>query len=587
MHVFLPVSRFLVEYDVAEGTPHSALESLTLRAISNGVATIAELENEFCVHRRLIVEALATLTREGWLALRSGGKSTFLLTSSGRRAMEGAVRLQSREVDRKEESIWMERLTGGLISGRDVRFLTSSQIEERGLVGEFLSANVTKNELSEGEVEPYLRKGKREWVHWIRDIEIKSKGKHWLGLAVLDDGARIENIPDAWKYRLVEPVLDQLFQRNLIPALPSMDVEQVAGVIKTIPSDEDVADTAIKLNIAREDFLITDNAHATYLRRVFRDAKSSILISSAFLSSEAVTAFRSDLIAALQRGVNIDLLWGYSVNESNDKGTVKWLRSLKSGTADSGITGRLHLNENPTDSHSKFLCWDSEDGYESCLGSFNWLSSTSRSTTPGSNVSIRTSDTELVTRICRIGASLWSAAQDERKSIPVSRWKRIAASLLELKSKNASDLISTNAVIKVVQDRDHAGEMTRMLNRSDDRVFILSHQLGEIAATRLEALRREGAGPTVCVRYGKSVSKHASDRAQEVISRIGGSLEQFTELHSKLIIADQEICLSSYNFLSADPFQKSRDAQELGLSIVCEHADWLAAQIFCISSAVG
>src|SRR4051794_4206098 len=77
--LLIPLSRFFVNYEVACGRPYSKLEALILRGVEQGVGSLDELHQTFCIHRRLLIEALVTLTQAGWLAVGSTPGKSFVL----------------------------------------------------------------------------------------------------------------------------------------------------------------------------------------------------------------------------------------------------------------------------------------------------------------------------------------------------------------------------------------------------------------------------------------------------------------------------------------------------------------------------
>ena len=51
-------------------------------------------------------------------------------------------------------------------------------------------------------------------------------------------------------------------------------------------------------------------------------------------------------------------------------------------------------------------------------------------------------------------------------------------------------------------------------------------------------------------------------------------------MHAKVLVSDASACISSYNFLSADPFGTARKARELGVVLDGgEAVTWLAERL--------
>jgi len=53
-------------------------------------------------------------------------------------------------------------------------------------------------------------------------------------------------------------------------------------------------------------------------------------------------------------------------------------------------------------------------------------------------------------------------------------------------------------------------------------------------------------------------------------ARVGGAVAHVPGMHAKVVVSDSSVCISSYNFLSADPFGTAKRARELGVVIESE-----------------
>ena len=557
MKVYVPVSRFFVDYQVAVGRPHSKLEYYLLNSIANNVSTLAELEDAFSIHSRILVEALATLTTEGWIAIDASLTSRFLITASGKRALEGKQDLVSRYTEPKWASVVLERLTGRLISGRELRYIPDFRLTDlQRREGVFLKSEVKTNRLYEGEVEPHLELRDGQWLHWIRFIR-ESHKENWLELVVSDNGDKVINVPDAWRSSLPDVVLSKLELLGKI--------KKTAGQVAL--SAESPPALGLPVNLNREDFLLNNDAHEELLTSVLKTANSRICIVSAFLSETKMNRIRPELMNCLMRGVNVELLWGYQHDAINLAG---WLKKLSESTKASGLNGKLTINFQPTESHGKIMIWDEKpNDFVACLGSFNWLSSEG-SAAPCSNISVKVKNRRFAARVCRIVDSLRNKNHRKFTERQSSRWKQIALSLEE--SHRLAKEEESNCQIRIVTDREHEAVFNSLVTSCDREMQVLSHQLGAIASSRLKVFRvlNDKKLDKFLIRYGalsNTSDLEFANEMEELVEKYGGSIQKQNEVHAKVVANENQICISSYNFLSADPFSNAVGMKEIGVLI--------------------
>ena len=130
--------------------------------------------------------------------------------------------------------------------------------------------------------------------------------------------------------------------------------------------------------------------------------------------------------------------------------------------------------------------------------------------------------------------------------------------------------LDTAITIKLVRDQEHEALMRDMLLTANHRVAVTSHKLGPKAPIRLESLRAasEESSPSVKVRiFVGEVLPEDSELVLAVEAcarRAGGTFSILSGLHAKVVLADDAVLVSSYNFLSADPFGTATDAREVG-----------------------
>lgn len=585
MLLALPVSRFRVDYQIASGRPYSAFERMVLQAVHEGAGSINELQGIFSVHPRLILEALVTLVQAGWLALGGASRQDFMLTVSGRQAITSGIEPRSRNVEPKSTMIVLERLTGALISGRDVRLLSTQDLDAISDGIYRLPEKVHESRLNEGQVDAFLPRDKTEWLFRITSIEMKSRQAHWLPIAVdLATGQLDIHLPDDWKFRVGSAILEaarqapaevrQRVNHQQLPLLERQEDSLGRSEGRTNFSSWPFASGSVSL-------LLSDLDHVDYLRMALAKADTSLLIASSFLRTEVLDAMASDFMLALARGVNIDVLWGYGAGEQPDgtSGITVFQRwAYHAQTLDH--PGKLRFNREASGTHAKLVVWDRNDEFETCVGSFNWLSSLAMTEDPGIeqdstplNASICIRKCGIIPQIMRCAASLWGGRRPVKLDSVADRWRNLAARVEEkhVDASGAQEAIGAPVgTLRMVTDVDHESVLRETLAYAKERILVASHRIGPVAQVRLIAGSNRGRLDDFMFRivFGRAdVDDQTLERLDALVESSGGTMTCNPGMHAKVIVNDDVAYIGSYNFLAADSFGTASRARELSIRI--------------------
>ncbi len=587
MIVLVPLSRFRVTYEVAAGRPFSEFESLILRAIQQGTTEVSALLGIFEVHPRLLIESLVTLTYAGWVSVGGPGHDGLVLTASGTEAAASDEPPSTIVVSSRRTSVVMERVTGALIPNQEIQFASQKDFADVWNSTVRLPTEVTANHLDEGQVQHLLPRNQNEWVRWIEPIEMLTKDANWLPVDVDLDSKSVFGLPQAWQQRLKPTVLKEAASRvaglsatGNTKTSPGWRGRQRGGRARSTNLDEtDTTSAGIyswPTTLSNDDFLFTAAEHERLAKLALDEAETSILIASAFASPKKLDQLRDSIIGALQRGVDVDLLWGYVDGRAGAEPTrdlLRWLRQLSYD----GRPSSLRFNSRPSDSHAKLMLWDRSDGTAACVGSYNWLSAMFDGADANLplNATIRTLEPAIVASLARCAAGLWSSATDPL-STAGDRWRRIASSL-EQASLHV-DSSSANANVRLVLDRDHEPLLYDWTTKAQSRLLVASHKLGPISEARLVNANRARPGSfdykVVFGRAGRDETWR--EGVTKTVVAANGVARHVKGFHGKALVSDRSACVSSYNFLSADPFGTDQDAREIGLAIDgIIAADWI------------
>ncbi|HAG85799.1 MAG TPA: hypothetical protein DCL61_32835 [Cyanobacteria bacterium UBA12227] len=590
----IPLNRYKVNYEIGTGRPYSELEQLMLRAFrEEEVHTINDLQSLFCLPNRLIVEVLVTLAQAGWIAVSNDLEGSFILTSKGKAVLDSSDDKlpPGTSISSKETFIIMERFTGGIISPSEITYKNNGELD-RKKIWEFackLPANIADNNLGIEQVQHLLPKGQGERIRFIAPPQLISQDYYWLLVNADLEEKRVIGLPDCWQGSLKELLLENA--EDFARKYPDK-AQKENGSTEVRPERKreakDVLPGTYSTKIHSEDLLITHRAHIEQLQKALNEeAKSTILVASAFLNTGKLLNVREWVLNALRRGVNVDLLWGYrdeDKSSQSEKNTKEWLDKFQKD-AKKVNCGNLRINELPTDSHAKLLIYDSDKGYKAYVGSYNWLSKSTEAGINadeiGSDVTVCLHHQGLVADLSRSVASLWDTGQRNRLSSDApNHWQRIAGTLEEKIFQDTTDVITEvmntlTCKVRIVHTNEHEGLMRQYLGKAQKRCVVVSNKIDpgeEVAVFRLiKPLRKrsdELGTIAPIVLYGDSKrlgDGEATFRKQ--VEGVNGTLKYKEGLHSKVIVVDNMAIISSYNFLSGDPSNKVKRVREIGVLV--------------------
>ena len=568
MICLVPISRFRVSFEIAAGRPFSQLERMVLRAIKEGVTVLDQMQTIFQVHPRILIEALVTLTQAGWVSSSSLEGGGFLLTSEGATATDESQIPSTTTATSRRAFLLLERLTGGIIGNDEVRFKSRTELETVWNDAVRLKAEVHENSLDEGQVRRLLPRRQGEWVRWIGPIDMVSKGAHWVPIGVDTTAGTLVGLPDRWRVRLGPVILEEAKRRESTVS-PSARAKQwpIGGDFSDHAwSDTGRFDDEIRpggtwsTDVAEGDLLFSGKEHDSLLLNALEEATSSVFVASAFLSKAAIEALREPMLSALRRGVNLDLLWGYAAGAGPGDVVLEGLKKLAHEAHRDGHAGTLRFNRVASGSHAKLLICDAPTGMSAVVGSYNWLSAFSGQVRTV-NVSIRLRHEGAVAEACSCAAGLWAGTESETLSSAADRWRSMAADLEGQVVKagrqvGANRAESGRATVRLVFDREHETVMREWSASAQHRLLIFSHRLGPAAESRL-VRSGESTARLFIVGYGLTdLGEEWLSKIDGIVRRARGTVTKLPHMHAKTLVSDTSVCVSSYNFLSADPYSE-------------------------------
>ncbi|MDT0427888.1 phospholipase D-like domain-containing protein [Streptomyces salyersiae] len=436
MILLLPVSRFRVTYEVGAGRPYSRLEELVCRMIAEAAqpVTLAQLRETFHVHDRLLIESVVTLVRAGWAAMNLG--EGLAITEQGRQTLSKGGRPQSTTVRKASTSLYMERVCGLLeretqsaLNLRSLRSLRELGMSGADLDRSMLTIRNPRNSLSIGQAQGLLPHRAGEWIRWVGEPRMHTKGNDFVPLHVDLASSTVTGLPRTWEPLLTEVLLRAAHERE--EEMEEFSQEKISQLISQPPGTRTVQSRAprtasLPLPPGRAALITGKEEFLSAAQRCIEDAETSVLIMVSAIDAEGVKTWERDLKDALKRGLRVDVLWGETDTDSDGLSELKRI-AFESA---SGPARTLRFNARPAGTVSQIVVADhSADGAGTVtviLGGVSLLH-----TVVGQDPALpalKVSDPGVAAQIARAAAGWWAETAGEDLSASTDRWRRLASS---------------------------------------------------------------------------------------------------------------------------------------------------------------
>jgi len=583
MIAFVPISRYTVEYQLASGRPYSDFERLLLEAVQEGHSSLGGLADVFRVHRRVIVEGLVTLMQAGWITIKPDS-STFDVTSFGKQAIQQSDRLPPGIfISDRTASVILERVANQVALSSEVLFYPRSKLEKYWALATPIPKGDLPNSVDPGMIADLLPRGPGEWVKWIGPINLARDNADFVVLDVDVERRRLSGpVPARWEPFLGDELISRVeYRQAQVKAAARVDDSELRefALVQSLgaPEGEErgVGDVSWSLELTRQDLVVGSDAHQEEIKRCLRESTSYVALVSSFVSGSAVKALMPFLNEALARGVLIDVIWGElpdSLHEKDHSVGFELLKKLELETARSGTQGKFSLARQPADTHAKILLYDTHEGVQACLGSFNWLAAM-----PGPDrldVSLRVRNAAPVARLCHLIADY--SLRDERLSSGSGavKLRNLAASMWATCSTEEESTAASSRSVKarLIIDRQHDFLLRQAVHSASSRIIVASHRMGPQTLKQLLPLlvrALDEQKTSIELRYGVADSDSKTVHSlSESLHKHGGNVVRDPHLHSKYVVVDDELAMiSSYNWLCENTFTRRRYGVEIGVCL--------------------
>lgn len=654
------------------------IERTILRAIGKGAATPNDLADIFGLAHRLVIDILADLWKAGWISVQMGTDTESLaLTDDGRKELESAGEDgTAASFIRGTEELVLERLTGRVLpptrsrsSPRDRSAVVPIGPEDRhplsvssAELAEALSDVLEQQNRSdayqgrnlrvvEAHLEPEFLHvvSRRRYVPIRIDAHLSATGE--LTVAVVDAALSVRDRTTATTR--LQRILDELPRSEFAVRVKSQatrapledrgitkvvaELERtVAGMATCAPSLRQRAhDRAFDLTsqvlnyaqwLARQEMDLTLLSsledHRRSLTTLMESATRQIVLAVPWVTAAGLQYFRKPILGALERGVQVILLWGIEGGHQNlEQSVINWLDSMVAHINRAGLPGRLLFSRRRgARSHAKVAVADDR---QMLVTSKNFLSTTDY-TELGVLLAApkiaENSDTEaaapaieaalaylhykmpepiLANSLNRIRGAFGPRVEPERAQLQLPAWREVlgennaldaqvnawALGWIDAVQVARTKLSSRRPSVEIVTDLQHRGILQGALQKAASRVLVTSHGLSDSALTGeiVElALARAEKGLQMSMRYWE-VRGDGRSRIDELSRKDGSSPPsvdvQFNGMmHAKVVSHDDTVLLGSFNPLSVDAgLRNRRSTGEMGVKV---DSAWFADSVW-------
>jgi hypothetical protein len=528
--VLVPLARFEVKYDLASGESYGEVHRRILRAIGRRGASLEQLQEQFCLPARFLIESLVNLFTEGWLTITLDG---FRLTTSGLKGLEENRTPSFFQCSTGERTnVMMEQVTGGLIRENAITYRTRGALQQSGDWDDALrmKAEYSTPIIDRAQVKPFIFHRKEQWIRNVSDAKESSGEWHWLPVDVNVETGAIAGLPSSWEPTLKQAILELVEQR------PDLGLGRSESYWKgRAPRIKPQGPPTFVVRFKKEDLLFSAVDHGDAILRVLDQHRGRILV-----------------LSSAGGGLALDLRRGFA--KFREKGGKLDLFRAKTSEGNSDA----EISELPGCGSNLILHRD-EEGGSAILGSFPWLGTTDSSRL---DASIVVHHAEIVASLCESAASLLEGSDAlGLHSEAIDFWRNAAGALYDqFAQEPPSEEDVTDAEvseIRLIRDLLHNQEAADLVLMAQSRCVIASAVAESKRAMRtLSALARRVHSSAVETRIMAGMVNIGVQEIKEIdaiLAPFGTRLRADPKHGINVVLSDTSVLISSHQFLGGAP----------------------------------
>ncbi|MBN2286671.1 MAG: hypothetical protein JXI43_09510 [Tissierellales bacterium] len=567
MIVLVPVTRFRIKYELAEGLPYSNLERLLLEAVNEDFTSLEGLVSNFKLHPRLIVQSLITLTQAGWLALGKSSEQQFVLTSAGRKALEKEDLPEWREIIPRMIYVLLDCVTGTVILEGQVQYVSKWLLQQKNLWDKkaCLRTEIFDGKLDESEVYHLLPRKQGQRLHWVGPIEMVGKFSHYLVVEVNPNSGRILNLPPRLERNLRLPLIDKAFelQERAGEVFEKADIEPFMRGSRGRKATQEGQQRDWPIQWDPQNLLFTEEQHITLLKHVFNHADSIIYIASTFIDVQKLEQMKPFITNALERGVDIHFLRGHKCTKESLQG----IKKIAYDTSQKGTKGNISVNSIISPSDIRMILWDlGEEHFQAVIGAYDWFGRPLEIEGLKS-VGIKVEHPAIISALSRCAASIWENSPSEKFSSVHHRWNEIAFMLekyfSDAEPEHQFDEYETS--IRIVFNREIPILLNEWVASAQSQLLIITDDMCQKIPNCLLSLKKRMntynsfEGKIICRRDIDEEFSHEESELKDFIAYT-------SEIIANMIVSDLSVCITSSSLL-APPQREEKAIRNVGIIV--------------------
>jgi cardiolipin synthase len=556
VRVVVPFLQGKRRFRLTKGRTWSIVEHLILVSAVNESTTATNLADLSKLPYQVVIEALLRLMHAGWVQIsQTRDAIVFHPTERGR---EVAARDELPSIQKpfnRSMNLMIDQITGTVYRRREMQLFEKHVLQSRG---------------------------ERDRLVWLepRDLNDGDQVKAIVG-TLFDEDERFVSMDDTGE-RLVErfgvaAVRDGIIEGFSSRAPESLQkiIRQAAEAAETSPSvlrfaapaepDDDEAEVQPKLiSFSNDDLILGGQEHEECLKRTIQRCRNTLIIHSTFLLQDKFDSIKPILMNAVQRGVNIHILWGKTEDPKEQSATKIAAAKIQEELSQTSLGDAIKVHQFSTNSHAKIIVADegTTGRHFAVVGSCNWLYSGFQSF----EASVRLRDPHLCAEVVDQLAELSRA--DGHWTPLTNYFARLAFDI-----RRETVAATGRAEGMLVLGHQHAQFMRMARDTAIKRIVVTSHRIGPAGrpAVIIPAISAaEARELDVKLFFGMPSERGDGARAADMTMEARASNVRIEpifqpKVHAKVLAWDNDfVLISSQNWLSADP-SENYPRKEIGV----------------------
>lgn len=587
IHVKVPFGYGHHRFKIMKRLTWGAVDHLVLQTIALKPLSSEELSEKTSLPKQLITEIVIPLMKAGWIEISSTQQDyQFQATQRGLAVATRVDLPTNKEPITRVRSFIVDPITQRC-SRIDRKKRSTFQIhpktkanriiEQYGHFATELRPTTPKYDPDISDIYSCVANDDED-IHGFDSETVKRSYADNLRYLIIrvDNNDNISGAPDISE-KLREHIIDAANkQRELIELLDTSNYQNTSLTVHEYsPLEKSFSEILIDENQIK--IITTPEDHLNHFLSEIRNSHSRLIIHSTFITESCLQNVLEELFSAAQRSVQIDIMWGQTPPETEDK-----LSAYKS-TADSiskiqdiinshGLSTQFKIHRQPTNSHSKFIISNrpTETWYVT-IGSCNWLSSSFNRL----EASVCVADSALASQFLDICSSL--AMGDRGLANSLSRdLSRLSAWLKSTPTPSIPKKDSNNSTrIRILTAPEHHILAKKACDVAQNEILVCSHRVSyggdRPIFTPLKAAKRSLPNLSIRVCYGRPSQPMNNSSVKDLdtqLQSIGFQVIRIDkpQIHAKFLAWDtNDLIITSLNWLSAS--SRGDRLSEIGIHI--------------------